>query len=144
MKFNMNKFKGNTTIFRVKDAIKEGKNIYKNIRGHENEINEVLVDLPDKKTGFKDHKVCMNTLYPGKVNGEFRMTRGHYHNVEEIYIVLGGRGNFIFGGKRFSIKKGDILTIPKNVWHRTVNTGKEKIVFLTIFEKHEESHLKSY
>jgi glucose-6-phosphate isomerase len=144
MKFSIKNFKGRTTVFKIKDAIKEGKNIYKNIRGHENEVNEVLVDLPDKKTGFKDHKVCMNILYPGKVNGEFKMTRGHYHNVEEIYIVLDGRGNFIFGDKRFSIKKNDLVTIPKNVWHRTVNTGKEKLVFLTIFEKHEESHLKSY
>ena len=144
MKFNIKKFKGKTTVFRVRDVIKEGKNIYKNIKKHENEINEVLVDLPDKKTGLEEHIVCMNTLYPGKVNGEFKMTRGHSHNVEEIYIVLSGRGHFISDDKRFSIKKGDLMTIPKNVWHRTINTGKEKLVFLTIFEKHEDSNLKGY
>ena len=144
MKFNINRFKGNVTIFKVKDAIKEGKNIYKNIKGHENEVNEILIDIPDKKTGFKDHIVCMNILYPGKVNSEFKMTRGHFHNVEEVYIVLKGKGNFILKNKKFSIKKGDLITIPKNVWHRTVNIGKEKLMFLTIFEKHEGSHLKSY
>jgi glucose-6-phosphate isomerase len=144
MKFNINRFKGNITIFKVKDAIREGKNIYKNIKGHENEINEILIDLPDKKTGFKEHIVCMNMLFPGKINDEFKMTRGHFHNVEEVYIVLKGKGNFILKDKKTSIRKGDLITIPKNVWHRTVNTGKEKLIFLTIFKKHEGSHLKSY
>ena len=46
--------------------------------------------------------------------------------------------------EKIPVKKGDLITIPKNVWHRTVNTGKEKLVFLTIFQKHEGSHLKSY
>jgi len=144
MKFNINKFQGKKTLFKVKDMIKDGKNIYKNIKGHENEINDILIDLPDEKTGFQEHVVCMNTLYPGKVNGEFKMMRGHSHNVEEVYILLKGKGYIILDGKKVPVKKGDLITIPKNVWHRTVNTGKEKLVFLTIFEKHEDSHLKSY
>jgi mannose-6-phosphate isomerase-like protein (cupin superfamily) len=144
MKFNVNKFAGKKTVMKVKDAIRGGENIYKSIKGHGNEINEVLIDLPDSKTGFRDHIVCMNTLYPGKVNGEFRMTRGHFHNVEEVYLVIGGNGLFALGKKRFPIKKGDLVTIPRNVWHRTINTGKTKMTFLTVFQKHRASHLKSY
>jgi len=144
MKFNIKKFKGNKRILKVKDVIVKGKNVYKNIKGHENELNEVLIDLPDKKTGLRNLTICMNTLYPGKINGEFKMMRGHMHNAEEVYLVLSGKGYFIMNNKKFSIKKGNLMTIPKNAWHRTVNTGKEKLVFLTIFEKHEESHLKSY
>jgi oxalate decarboxylase/phosphoglucose isomerase-like protein (cupin superfamily) len=144
MKFNINKFSGNKTVMKVKEAVSKGKNIYKNIKGHENEINEVLIDLPDKKTGFQDHIVCMNTLYPGKVNGEFKMMRGHSHNVEEVYIMLSGKGYIIMDKNKTPLKKGDLITIPKNIWHRTVNTGNQKLVFLTIFQKHEGSHLKSY
>ena len=144
MKFNVNKFSGKKIVMKVRDSIKDGKNIYKNTNGHESEINTMLIDLPDKKTGFSDHTVCMNILYPGKVNGEFKMTRGHFHNVEEVLLVLGGNGMFAMGKKKFPIRKGDLVTIPVNVWHRTINTGKEKLVFLTIFQKHEESHLKSY
>lgn len=143
-KFNINKFKGKTTVFKVKDMIKEGKNIYKNIKGCENEINDILTDLPDKKTGFEKHTICMNVLFPGKVNGEFKMMRGHSHNVEEVYLVLKGEGRIIISNKKIPVKEGDLVTIPKNVWHRTINTGKEKLIFLTIFEKHEDSHLKSY
>ena len=144
MKFNINKFKGRTSILKVKDAIVKGKNVYKNIKGFENEINEVLIDLPEKKTGFKRLIVCMNILYSGKVNGEFKMTRGHRHNVDEVYLVLKGKGIVIVGKRIFNIKKGDLLTIPDNTYHRTVNKGKDKLIFLTVFEKHEASHLKSY
>lgn len=142
MKFNINKFKGNTRILKVKDATVKGKNIYKDIKGYENDINEVLTDSPN--SGLKDIIVCMNVLYSGNVNREFKMTRGHSHNAEEVYIVLDGKGYFIVGKKKIPIKNGDMITIPKNVWHRTVNTGKEKLVFLTVFQKHEGSHLKKY
>jgi glucose-6-phosphate isomerase len=144
MKFNINKFSGNKTVMKVKESLKDGKSIYKSTKGHENEINTVLIDLPDKKTGLGDNTVCMNALYPGKVNSEFKMTRGHLHDAEEVYIVLSGTGKFVLGKKTFAIRKGDLITIPRNVWHRTINTGKEKLIFLTIFQKHEGSHLKSY
>jgi len=142
MKINIHNFKGNKVVMKVKDAIKDGKNIYKNIKGHENEINEVLADLPN--TGLRNTIVCMNVLYPGKVNGEFKMTRGHKHNVDEVYLVLKGKGYIIFAKKNIKIKEGDLITIPDNTYHRTVNTGNKKLVFLTFFEKHEGSHLKSY
>lgn len=144
MKFSINRFKGKTITFKVKDMIKDGRNIYKNIKGHENEMNDVLTDLPDEKTGFEEHTVCMNVLYPGKVNGEFKMMRGHSHDVEEVYMVLSGKGFIMLDNEKVPVKKGDLVTIPKNVWHRTINTGKEKLVFLTVFEKHEASHLKGY
>jgi len=142
MKFSINKLKGKKRIIKVKDAIVKGKVVYKNIKGHENEINEVLDDFSN--TGLRDIISCMNTLYPGKVNSEFKMTRGHSHDAEEVYLVLSGKGYILINKKKVPIKKDDLITIPKNVWHRTVNTGKEKLVFLTIFQRHEGSHLKSY
>ena len=142
MKSSINKFKGKTVVMKVKDAIRDRKNVYKNIKGHENEINEVLTDLSDAR--MKDLTVCMNVLYPGKVNGQFKMTRGHFHNAEEVYLVLSGEGQVKIGNEKVRIKKGDLITLHKNVWHRTVNTGKKKLVFLTIFERHQGSHLKSY
>ncbi len=142
MKFNINKFKGRTLKLKVKDAVKKGKNIYKNIKGYENDINEIIIDLPIKKTGFKKLMVSMNYIYPGKVNFEFKMTRGHKHNAEEVYIFLKGRGRIIIDKKKINVKKGDLVTIPINKYHRVVNTGRGKLVFLTIFEKSRHKHLK--
>ena len=73
MKFNLNKFKGKNLKLKVKDAVKNGKKIYKNIKGCENDINLFLIDLPIKKTGLKRLMVCMNYIYPKKVNSEFKM-----------------------------------------------------------------------
>jgi mannose-6-phosphate isomerase-like protein (cupin superfamily) len=142
MKVNIKNFKGKTLKLKVKDAIKNGKTIYKNIKGHENEINEILIDLPVKRTGLKKLMVCMNFLYPGKVNSQYKMTRGHKHNADEVYLILEGRGRIVVSNKKVNVKRGDIITIPANKYHRTVNTGRAKLVFLTIFEKHRHSHLK--
>jgi len=144
MKINIKNFKGKISKIKVKDAVKNGKNIYKNIKGHENEINEVLIDIPPKKSGLKKLIVCMNFLYAGKVNSQYKMTRGHKHNADEVYLILKGKGKVIIGNKKINIKRGDLITVPANKYHRNINTGKEKLVFLTIFGKHRQSHLKSY
>ena len=129
---------------KVKDATKKGKNIYKNIKGCENKINEILIDLPSKKSGLKKTMITMNIITSGKVNKQFKMTRGHKHKTEEIYLFLEGKGQILIGKKRLKVKKGDLVTVPINSWHRVVNKGRNDLVFLTIFEKHGKSHLKSY
>ena len=40
------------------------------------------------------------------------------------------------------LKEGDVVTVPINKWHRTVNTGRRKLIYLTIFEKSRHQHLK--
>ena len=142
MKTSLSKFKGKTLKLKVKDAVRDGKSIYKNIKGHENEINYILTDLPSTKTGFKKLILTLVKMYPGKVNGEFKMSRGHKHNAEEVYIFLEGSGLLVVDKKKFKVKKGDIVTIPANKWHRTINTGKRKFVYFNVFEKHSHSHLK--
>jgi oxalate decarboxylase/phosphoglucose isomerase-like protein (cupin superfamily) len=144
MKINIKKFKGKTLRMKVKDAVKNGKNIYKNIKGHGNEINEILIDLPSRKSGLKKLTVTLNIVPSGKVNKEFRMTRGHKHKTDEVYIFLEGSGNILVGKKKFKVKKGDLVTVPTNSWHRVVNKGRKNLVFLSIFGKHGQSHLKSY
>lgn len=144
MKTNLKNFKGKTVRMKVKDAVKDGKNIYKNTKGCENKINEILIDLPSKKLGLKKLMITMNTIPSGKVNKEFRMSRGHKHKAEEFYIFLKGSGQILIGKKKFKIKKDDLVTVPFNSWHRVINRGRNDLVFLTIFQKHGQSHLKKY
>ena len=131
-------------FLKVKHEIKNRKNIYKNIKGHENKINEVLIDLSSKKSGLRKLMLCMNFLYPGKVNSQYKMTRGHKHNADEVYLVLKGKGRIFIGNKKVNVKRGDLITISPNKYHRTVNTGRDKLVFLTIFEKGRHKHLKKW
>lgn len=142
MKTSLKKFKGKKIKLKVKDSKKKGKSIYKDIKGCENDINYVLIDLDSKKTGLKRLMVCLNTIYSGKVNKEFKMSRGHKHNAEEVYVFLKGKGKILIGKKKLDVKEGDVVTIPVNKWHRTFNTGRRKLVYLTIFEKSRHQHLK--
>ncbi|MCD6092690.1 MAG: cupin domain-containing protein [Candidatus Aenigmarchaeota archaeon] len=117
----------------------DGKNIYKNIKGHENEINYELYDLMPDKTGLKNLILNMNIIHKEKVNSQNKMTTGHSHAAqEEIYIFLKGSGKMILIGPKnekyeFDVKPEDIITVPKRFWHRVVNTGTEDLVFINIF-----------
>jgi oxalate decarboxylase/phosphoglucose isomerase-like protein (cupin superfamily) len=73
---------------KVKEMLINGKNIYSNIKGHENEINYELYDLPLKKAGFENLVVSLTILYPGKVGREFKMTTGHKHDKEKFIFSL--------------------------------------------------------
>ena len=83
---------------------------------------------------YLDHlMVSMTILHPGKC------TRGHAHegDEEEVYYFLDGEGEMQLGEERFSVKKGDIVLIPKKKFHRVFNTGSKDLVFLCVFEKYK-------
>lgn len=76
--------------------------------------------------------VCMNILHPEK------STFGHDHSdVDEVLLVMDGKGEFQLDNRRFPIETGDIILIKGGQFHQTINNAKEDLVFLTIFEKYE-------
>jgi len=121
---------------KVKDMVSRGKNIYKNPKGHEKELNYEVCDLLSKKTGLKNLVVSLTILYPGKVGTEFKMTTGHSHPKEEVYFFLDGDGQIILNRRKFKVRKNDLITVPRGVWHRVINNKKKKIIFLSVFEKY--------
>jgi mannose-6-phosphate isomerase-like protein (cupin superfamily) len=58
----------------------------------------------------------------------------HYHNrMEEIYFILGGKGELKLDGKRYSVIAEDAVTIPSGVSHQIRNTSSEEpLRFLSI------------
>ncbi|VBB06691.1 glucose-6-phosphate isomerase prokaryote [Lucifera butyrica] len=73
---------------------------------------------------------AVTVLFPGTVNGEFFMTRGHYHihpKCAEIFFCLGGRGLLLLQKgnetKWVEMKPDVIAYIPAGWGHRTVNTS---------------------
>jgi mannose-6-phosphate isomerase-like protein (cupin superfamily) len=123
---------------KVKEMFKNGKNIYKNIKGHENEINYEVYDLSPTMTGLRNLNVNMVVLYPNMVNQENKMTTGSVHvGKEGLYFFISGRGKVIrkkAKEEEFYVKEGDIVTVPSGHWHRVINLGDRKLVYLTIFE----------
>lgn len=79
-------------------------------------------------------------IKPGKIGNELCMTKGHYHNnkkADEIYLGLKGKGVILMqkGNKctKEKISKDVIVYIPPGFAHRTVNTGRTDLIFLSIY-----------
>jgi len=74
--------------------------------------------------------------YPGKVGGEYFMTKGHFHSVldtAEVYLCLGGRGLILMenpeGDCSYEVlTPGKMVYVAKRYAHRSVNIGKEPFV----------------
>jgi len=77
-------------------------------------------------------------MMPGKVGDEFYLTRGHYHlrrECGEAYYTQSGEGLLILESREgetrtVEMKPGVCAFIPPDWAHRTVNTGKDKLIFV--------------
>ncbi|MDL1901394.1 glucose-6-phosphate isomerase [Anaerolineae bacterium CFX9] len=84
---------------------------------------------------------CTTVIYPGKVGGEYFMTKGHYHakaDRAEIYTGLSGTGLLIMmtpEGKveTCEMRAGTIAYVPPYWAHRTINVGGDNFSFFAVF-----------
>ena len=79
------------------------------------------------------------TVIPAKMLGEeFVKTKGHYHSDrrQELYIVLDGEALFLFQKVKDKVvedvyvvkaKKDDIVIVPKDFGHITINPGNKEL-----------------
>lgn len=80
-------------------------------------------------------------LYPGRVGGEYFMTRGHFHarrEQGEVYFGLRGKGLLLLqnaqGQARLErVFAGSIHIIPGFTAHRLINTGNEVLSALAVW-----------
>lgn len=84
----------------------------------------------------------LGVLYPGKIGNEYYLTKGHYHSVRdcaEVYVGLKGKGAMLLedgttGESRMvSLGEREVVYVPGNTAHRTVNTGSEPLVYVGIY-----------
>ena len=80
-------------------------------------------------------------INPGQVNGEYFMTKGHFHqlrNRAEFYIGLSGEGLLVMATEDGKVvveemRPGRINYVPGNWSHRSVNTGKVPFTFFAVY-----------
>jgi glucose-6-phosphate isomerase, archaeal len=80
-------------------------------------------------------------LEPGDVEGEYYMTKGHFHRQRdrsEIYLGLSGEGCLVMandGGDRRvePIRRGTVNYVPGGWAHRSVNVGDTPLTFLAAY-----------
>jgi len=81
------------------------------------------------------------TINPGKIGDEYYMTKGHFHekiDTAEVYIGISGVGKLMMQDEKgmcfdVDIKPQAIVYVPPRFAHRSINTGKEPLVFLAIY-----------
>jgi glucose-6-phosphate isomerase, archaeal len=86
--------------------------------------------------------LCSTTvLEPGHVDGEYYMTKGHFHvrrERAEIYMTLSGDGRLVMATEdgRHAVepmRRGTVNYIPGGWAHRSVNVGEEPLVFFAAY-----------
>jgi glucose-6-phosphate isomerase, archaeal len=95
-------------------------------------------DVPEEPGQLR---FCISKTYPGTVNGECFMTKGHYHQVpgtSEIYLCLRGEGYMLMklasGESAYErFLPGRMCYVPPFWAHRTVNTGDEPLISLCVY-----------
>lgn len=65
-----------------------------------------------------------------------KMPVAHYHNKHELYYLEKGRTKYFIGNKIYLLKPGDMVFVPKGVFHQTdgESTGVNVERFLLVFD----------
>ena len=96
------------------------------------------IPVPEKNSEI----MCSTTvLEAGDVDGEYYMTKGHFHiqrDRSEIYIGLSGKGRLVMATENgeHSVEpmgRGTVNYIPGGWAHRSVNVGREPLVFFAAY-----------
>ncbi len=75
--------------------------------------------------------LSMTILHEGK------STTGHSHDdTEEIYLFINGDGKIELNNENHDVVTGNIIIVPRGVFHRVSNTGDFDLTFIAIFEKY--------
>lgn len=112
---------------------------YKNLLPQNPKVYEYYNVIIPEEGGHLQH--CTSIVYPGKIGSEYYMTKGHYHEISgtaEIYICFKGHGMLVMQNqdkdfKTLKMYPGSISYIPPFWAHRTVNVGKEPLIFFGVY-----------
>ncbi len=97
-----------------------------------------IKDLP----GLQQLWFGLTKIAPGTIGDEYYMTKGHFHALEadgdEIYMVISGSGHLVLQSRDnqsqvVEMTPGGLYYTPASWAHRTVNSGSEELVFLSIW-----------
>jgi len=83
--------------------------------------------LAGQKDGLKGTEVWMQTIEP---HGE---TPVHYHDCEEVIVILRGSGRASIDGKNTEFGPSTTLIIAPEVVHQIVNSGNEEMLLIAAF-----------
>lgn len=84
----------------------------------------------------------LGILFPGRIGGEYHLTKGHLHGrreAAEVYIGLSGEGAMLLedeatGESRLEpLGAGRVVYVPGHTAHRTMNTGDGPLTYFGVY-----------
>jgi glucose-6-phosphate isomerase len=97
----------------------------------------VVYEVIDYRKPDSDLFFGTTTMQPGKIGVEYYMTRGHFHercDRGEVYYTQSGVGLLLLESRdgesrTVAMRPGVCAFIPPDWAHRSINIGREKLVF---------------
>ena len=113
------------------------------IRVPEVRLGEVVYRVSEIPVPLEEGNLLSSTttIEPGTVEGEYHMTKGHFHakiDRAEIYVTLAGEGRLVMATEAGEptvepMLRGSVNYVPGGWAHRSVNVGATPLVFLAAF-----------
>lgn len=92
--------------------------------------------LVGKAVGMEKLGCMLTVVEPGKRAFPYHV----HHNMEEMFVILEGSGEYRFGAETFPVRAGDVLAAPcggPERAHQIINTGTQTLKYLGISTKGE-------
>ena len=95
--------------------------------------------LVKKSDGYEVYDLALESLVLSMtVLYRDKSTTGHSHDdTEEIYLFIGGKVEIQLDNEKQDVVSGDIVIIPRGIFHHVFNKGKGNLTFLSFFEKYQ-------
>ncbi len=68
-----------------------------------------------------------DVFFIGRSLGPYKMPTAHFHEYHELYFLISGTARYFINGKIFTLSAGDIVFVPKGVFHQTDYQDDKKI-----------------
>lgn len=83
----------------------------------------ITIKISKAKHGVDGISFCVEDQSPG------RKMRIHKHlNNDELIFIHKGEGTLTLGEESIQVKKGDVVFVPRGIWHGLDNTGQENLL----------------
>ena len=75
----------------------------------------------------EDHKVKRIVVYPGQ-----RLSLQRHWRRSEHWYVIKGKAAVTLNDQEIALREGEAVDIPRETWHRVMNTGNENMAFIEV------------
>lgn len=85
----------------------------------------LTIKVAKDKQGNTSMSFCRELIAPGE-----GIPMHKHLNADELIFIHRGEGMLSMDNKEVPVKEGSVALIPKGVWHRLVNTGKDTLTMV--------------